>query len=80
MLIPRKVKHRKQHRPHRTGLATCAQPLVGPCAHAADLLRALAEDEPRRVAYGAELAALQRCRFSVEEQQRRTDEVYRSLG
>lgn len=22
MLIPRKVKHRKQHRPHRTGLAT----------------------------------------------------------
>ena len=22
MLIPRKVKHRKQHRPHRTGMAT----------------------------------------------------------
>ncbi len=22
MLIPRKVKHRKQHRPHRTGAAT----------------------------------------------------------
>lgn len=46
---------------------------------AARLLRELAADETRRVAYGADLRAIQRERFTLEAQAEATDAVYRSV-
>ncbi|WP_431842017.1 glycosyltransferase family 4 protein [Calidifontibacter indicus] len=46
---------------------------------AARLLRELAADETRRVAYGAALRAIQRERFTLEAQAEATDAVYRSV-
>ncbi|TQJ15620.1 glycosyltransferase involved in cell wall biosynthesis [Yimella lutea] len=46
---------------------------------AARLLRELAADDTRRVAYGADLRAIQRERFTIEAQAEATDAVYRSV-
>jgi glycosyltransferase involved in cell wall biosynthesis len=48
-------------------------------AGAAAALRALAGDEDRRAGYGEELRTAQRERFTLEAQQRATDEVYRRV-
>jgi glycosyltransferase involved in cell wall biosynthesis len=48
-------------------------------AGAAAALRALAVDEGRRAGYGEDLRAAQRERFTLEAQQRATDEVYRGV-
>jgi glycosyltransferase involved in cell wall biosynthesis len=48
-------------------------------AAAADALESLAADDARRAAYGTELRAVQRQRFTLEAQERATDAVYRRL-
>jgi glycosyltransferase involved in cell wall biosynthesis len=51
----------------------------GDAEDAARLLRQLAGSPEEREAYGARLQAVQRARFTVEQQARRTDAVYREL-
>ena len=51
----------------------------GDAEDAARLLRDLARSEEERETYGARLQVVQRERFTVEQQARRTDAVYRGL-
>lgn len=52
---------------------------VGDLSAGADLVRCLAVDDERRVAYGAELAQIQSTRFTVEAQVAGVDAVYRAV-
>ena len=51
----------------------------GDADDAARLLRELADSQEERESYGARLQVVQRERFTVEQQARRTDAVYREL-
>ena len=51
----------------------------GDADDAARLLRGLAQSQEERESYGARLQAVQRERFTVDQQARRTDVVYREL-
>ena len=52
----------------------------GDADDAARLLRELADSQEERESYGARLQVVQRERFTVEQQARRTDAVYRELS
>ena len=52
----------------------------GDAADAARLLRELADSQEERESYGARLQVVQRERFTVEQQARSTDAVYRDLS